>query len=110
VRRSGLADLLAARRRARRKPATVVADTGSLAEELDAVALGQYVMITVAGAGRYAPRPGVRIVPIHDIPGSESTVRMARRPRDRARPRVRRHGTRGPRPRTELIARIERGE
>jgi DNA-binding transcriptional LysR family regulator len=92
------------------KPATIVADTGSLAEELDAVALGQYVMITVTGASRYAPRPGVRIVPIHDIPGSESTVAWrAYRETDLVRAFV--ATARDVRDReTELIARIERGE
>lgn len=92
------------------KPATVVADTGSLAEELDAVALGQYAMVTVIGAARYAPRPGVCIVPIHDIPGTETVVAWRA---DRETEFVREFiaTARDVRNReTELIARIERGD
>jgi DNA-binding transcriptional LysR family regulator len=92
------------------KPATIVAETGSLAEELDAVALGQYVMITVVAAARYAPRPGVRIVPINDIAGTETAVAW-RADRETELVRafvktacdVRDHEA-------QLIARIERGE
>jgi DNA-binding transcriptional LysR family regulator len=100
---------LEAQRGGRPAPA-VVAETGSLAEELDAVALGQYVMITVATASRYAPRPGVRIVPIHDIPGSETAVGWrADRETDVVRAFV--NTARDVRDReTDLIASIERGE
>lgn len=89
------------------RPAPVAAETGSLAEELDGVALGQYAMITCVSAGRFAPRPGVRIVPIHDIPGNELTVAWrADRETDLVREFV--DAARTVRDReTELVARIE---
>ena len=67
-------------------------------------------MITVAGAGRYAPRPGVRIVPIDDIPGTETVVAWRA---DRETELIRQFiaTARDVRDReTELIARSERGD
>lgn len=53
-------------------PANVAFRTATLLEELEAIALGQpYTMITAMAAARYAPRPGVRFIPIDDIVGSE---------------------------------------
>jgi DNA-binding transcriptional LysR family regulator len=90
------------------KPAPIVAESRSLAEELDAVALGQYAMITCVGASRFAPRPGVRIVPIHDIPGNELTIAWRTdRETDLVRAFVDAALTVRDRE-TELVARIER--
>ena len=92
-------------------PANVAFRTATLLEELEAVALGQpYVIITSMSAARYATRPGVRFIPIDDVPGSElalgwradrdsdlvqAFVRTALEIRDRE---------------TELTAMIERGQ
>jgi DNA-binding transcriptional LysR family regulator len=91
------------------RAANIVAYPASLAEELEAVALGQYVMFTASGAARFAPRPGVRIIPIHDIVGSEmAIVWQAERETDVVRAFVTtaldvRHRE------VELVARIEHG-
>jgi DNA-binding transcriptional LysR family regulator len=54
------------------KPANIAFHTATLLEELESVGMGQpYVIITAMAAARYAPRPGVRFIPISDVPGSE---------------------------------------
>ena len=90
-------------------PANVAFHTATLLEELETVTLQPYVIITAMASARYASRPGVRFIPIDDIPGSElalgwradrdselvqAFVRTALDVRDRE---------------TELIAQIERG-
>jgi DNA-binding transcriptional LysR family regulator len=55
-------------------PPIVAAQIGSIAEELDGVSLGKHATITVAGVARFAPRPGLRVIPIHDIPGTETVI------------------------------------
>ncbi len=61
-------------------PATNIAfHTGTLLEELEAIALGKpCVMITALAVRRFAPRPGVRFIPIPDL--SRSVVTIAWRP------------------------------
>jgi DNA-binding transcriptional LysR family regulator len=90
-------------------PATVAGEIGSINEELDAVALGHFSTITIAGVARYAPRPGVCIIPIHDIPGTETVVGWRA---DHETPLVRAFvsAARDVRDReTDLVAQIERG-
>jgi DNA-binding transcriptional LysR family regulator len=57
-------------------PATDVAfHTATLLEELEVIALGRpCAMISALAVERYAPRPGVRFIPICDVSGSTVTV------------------------------------
>ena len=49
--------------------------TATLLEELEAIALGKpCVMISALAVERYAPRPGVRFIPVTDLSGSVVTV------------------------------------
>lgn len=50
-------------------PARIVY-TNSQTEELEVVATGVACSVTPAGAARYVPHPGVRYIPIRDIPGA----------------------------------------
>lgn len=52
------------------QPPKKVIETASHTEEVALVAAGVACTITVAGAARYTPHPGVRYLPITDIPGS----------------------------------------
>lgn len=66
-------------------PAPVILPTGSHTEELELIAAGVACMPTSAAAARWTPHPGVRFIPIDDVPGS--TLGVAWR-RDRHSPLV----------------------
>lgn len=59
----------------RDEPATVACEAATFEAELQAVALGRGLSIVPASAGRFYVRPGVRFVPITDLP--ECTVAVA---------------------------------
>ncbi|MFJ4671540.1 LysR family substrate-binding domain-containing protein [Kitasatospora purpeofusca] len=55
-----------------------ITETSSQTEEIQMVAAGQAVSITVAGLERYGPLSGVSYVPIEDVPGSTLAVAWRR--------------------------------
>ncbi|GLZ81538.1 LysR family transcriptional regulator [Actinorhabdospora filicis] len=74
---------------AHRPPATPrrVLDSATQSEEVEMVAAGVAVTVTVAGLERYVGRGGLRYVPIEDAPGS--TLALAWRETDGGNPAVR---------------------
>jgi DNA-binding transcriptional LysR family regulator len=61
------------------KPASRIRNSTSHTEELELVAAGLAVTVTVAGAARYTPHAGLRFVSIRDIPGSVGAVAWCRK-------------------------------
>ena len=60
-------------------PTNIAFHTGTLLEELEAIALGKpCVMVTALAVERFAPRPGVRFIPIADL--SRTVITVAWRP------------------------------
>ncbi|MEU8618599.1 LysR family transcriptional regulator [Streptomyces sp. NPDC048623] len=60
------------------RPPRVVRTTTSHTEEMQVVAAGLACAITVAGAQRYTPHPGVRYVPLTGVPASTLAVAWRR--------------------------------
>lgn len=60
------------------RPPKAVRTTTSHTEELQVIAAGLACAITVAGAARYTPHPGVRYVPLTGVPGSTLAVAWRR--------------------------------
>lgn len=59
------------------RPATKIRHTNSHTEELEIVAAGLGITITVAAAARYTPHQGVRYIPVDDIVGSAVAIGWA---------------------------------
>ncbi|MEV6331191.1 LysR family transcriptional regulator [Streptomyces sp. NPDC051909] len=60
------------------RPPKTVRTTTSHTEELQVIAAGLACAITVTGAARYTPHPGVRYVPLTGVPGSALAVAWRR--------------------------------
>ncbi|MGW3472907.1 LysR family transcriptional regulator [Saccharopolyspora sp. NPDC000995] len=58
----------------RKQPARVVHEAATFEAEMQAVALGRGLSIVPASAARFYARPGVRFVPIRDLPDCEVAV------------------------------------